>query len=286
RTSIRTLSMTTMPELVDHTFFRQPEGWPVIADRHPVVPMTALIALMIEEAGKLAPGRVAVAVEDGRAFRWLRVSTPVAAPFSCRREGDRVAVQVGAPRSAPPSGGRSPLFDGYAEATVRFAAAYPAAPPDDTAPLVEPAPAPVAAERLYVDRWMFHGPAYRGVVGLGPIGDDGIRGSIEVGAACGALLDNAGQLFGYWFMLRNEIDRMAMPVAIARIELFGPAPAPGERLDCTVRVRRHDARAVVADMTLGRAGRAWCRITGWEDRRFTTDERVWKVLTFPARNLL
>src|SRR5262249_36808547 len=92
RTSIRTLSMTTMPELVDHTFFRQPEGWPVIADRHPVVPMTALIALMIEEAGKLAPGRVAVAVEDVRAFRWLVVSTPVAARVRRRRERHPAAV--------------------------------------------------------------------------------------------------------------------------------------------------------------------------------------------------
>jgi acyl transferase domain-containing protein len=270
RTSLRTLSLATMPELIDHTFFRQPEGWSVLSDRHPVVPMTALIALMIEEAGKLAPGRVAVAVEDVRAFRWLVAATPVAARFVCRRDGDRVAVQI----------------DGYAEATVRFAAAYPPAPSDDTAPLAGATPAPHTPEQIYADRWMFHGPAYRGIAAVGPMGADGIRGTLETGAATGALLDNAGQLFGYWVMLANAIDRMAMPVAIARLELYGPHPAPGERLACTVRVRRHDERAVVADLTLGRAGRAWCRIAGWEDRRFTTDERFWNVLTFPERNLL
>jgi phosphopantetheinyl transferase (holo-ACP synthase) len=133
---------------------------------------------------------------------------------------------------------------------------------------------------------MFHGPAYRGVVALGPVGKDGIRGVLESGAATGALLDNAGQLFGYWVMIANDVDRMAMPVAIARLELFGPPPPVGERLDCTVRVRRHEARAVVADLALGRAGSTWCRIEGWEDRRFTTDERLWRVMRFPEDNML
>jgi hypothetical protein len=160
------------------------------------------------------------------------------------------------------------VIEGYAEATVRFAAAYPPAPHD--------------AATLYTERWMFHGPAYRGVVGLGPVGQDGIRGVLETGAAKGALLDNAGQLFGYWVMIKDTVDRMAMPIAIRRLELYGPHPAPGERLPCAVQIRRHDATSVVADLSLGR----WCRIEGWEDRRFTTDDRLWDVMQYPERHPL
>jgi phosphopantetheine--protein transferase-like protein len=133
---------------------------------------------------------------------------------------------------------------------------------------------------------MFHGPAYRGVVALGPVGDDAIRGTLEAGAALGALLDNAGQLFGYWVMIQNDHDRMAMPVAISRLAFFAPDPAPGDRLDCSVRIRRHEARAVVADLQLAQGGRVWCAIEGWEDRRFDTDDRLWPVMRHPEENLL
>jgi phosphopantetheinyl transferase (holo-ACP synthase) len=124
------------------------------------------------------------------------------------------------------------------------------------------------------------------VVGLEAMGDDGIRGTLEAGAALGALLDNAGQLYGYWIMERNELNRMAMPVAISRLDFFAPMPCPGERTSCCVRIRRHEERAVVADLELAMAGKLWCRITGWEDRRFDTDERLWPVMRHPEENLL
>ncbi len=269
-TIVRRLSLSAFPELRDHTFFRQPEGWAVIADRHPVVPMTGLIALMIEEASKLMPGRVAVAVERVRAFRWLVVSSPVEGRIRLSRTGDCVAVQI----------------EGYAEGTVRFADQYPHQPAEAAEPLADVRPAPCSAEAFYTDRWMFHGPAYRGVVSLDAVGSNGIRGSIETRPALGALLDNAGQLFGFWIMLHFTVDRMAMPVALGRVSFYGPHPAVGERIDCTAVIRREDPRSVVADLTLSRAGRVWCRIEDWEDRRFETDARLWEVLRFPERNLL
>lgn len=270
RSVVRRLSVETLPELRDHTFFRQPEGWPVLSDRYPVVPMTAIVALMVEEAATLAPHKVAIAVEHVRAFRWLAVASPVDARFHLRREGDRVVVQI----------------EGHAEATVQFADAFPPAPRDDDAPLADAVAPPCTAERLYADRWMFHGPAYRGITSLSEVGSDGIRGALQTGAAKGALLDNAGQLFGFWIMLRHEVDRLAMPVAIERLRFFGPPPVVGERFACTVRVRRQEARAIVADLTLASEGRVWCRIEGWEDRRFETDARLWPVMQYPEERLL
>jgi hypothetical protein len=133
---------------------------------------------------------------------------------------------------------------------------------------------------------MFHGPAYQGIVHLDALGDDGIRGDIETGAARGALLDNAGQLFGYWVMARYTSHRLAMPIGLRRVELFGPHPQPGERLTCTVRIRHVDDGQVGADLCLARGGRSWARIQGWEDRRFDTEGRLWPVLLWPEKNTL
>src|SRR5206468_805134 len=131
-----------------------------------------------------------------------------------------------------------------------------------------------------------HGPAFQGIAEVGALGDDGISGTLQTGAARGALLDNAGQLFGYWFMARHDRDRLAMPVRIGRVRRFGPHPVAGQRLNCTVRIRQIDERRVVGDLSLDRDGRVWTVIEQWEKRRFETDERFWAVIRWPERNLL
>jgi 4'-phosphopantetheinyl transferase EntD len=139
---------------------------------------------------------------------------------------------------------------------------------------------------MYDDRWMFHGPQYQGVTELGPIGDNGVDGVIDVLPAPGALLDCAGQLMGWWVMHTETRDRLAMPVKIDRIALFAPDPVAGERVACRVRMRRVLEREVRADLELVAGGRVWARIDGWEDRRFDSDDAVWAVLMYPETNAL
>jgi phosphopantetheinyl transferase/malonyl CoA-acyl carrier protein transacylase len=283
RRVVRRLSVETHPWLFDHTFFRQPPGWPVVSDRHPVVPMTTSIFFMMQEAAAFVPGTVAVGIEDVHAFRWLAIPGPTDVAFELRFDGrDRVAVSI----------------DGFAEGTVVLASAYDTAP-DAPAPLLAPLvarpnavpaerPSPLPAERIYVERFMFHGPAYQGIRAVGPVWNAGLRGELECGAAPGALLDNAGQLFGFWMMISAETDRLAMPVGIEKIRFFGPHPRAGARLRCDVRITLVDQRRVIADLTLADAatGKVWCEIGGWEDRRFDTDPRLWNVLIWPERHAL
>jgi acyl transferase domain-containing protein len=267
----RELSVEAFPELSDHSFVRQPPGWPTLSDREPVVPMTTLVELMIEHASPFRPGRVAIGLEEVRAHRWLVVAPPVRVAIRCRSEGrDRVRVTIGE----------------YCEGTVVFADRYPTPPPPDDAPLARSARAPVDARSLYEENWLFHGRAFQGVVDVGILGEDAIRGTLEAGRARGALLDNAGQLFGYWVMTRHENDRMAMPVRLARVRLFAPHPEPGRRLVCTVRVRSVDERSVVGDLSLTHDGRVWATVEGWENRRIETDDRLWSVIRWPEKNVL
>ncbi len=271
RTWRKAMSVGRYPELVDHTFYRQPKDWHHLEDEYPVVPMTMHLELMIEHALELVPDRLAVAVEKVRAYRWLAVAPEVEIEITAHYDGkDRVRVKVGE----------------FAEGTVVLGTEYEEAPEPEVAPLVGQTPAPVTAERLYEDRWMFHGPAYRGVSEVGAVGSNGIRGTLAARPARGALLDNAGQLMGYWIMLALEVDRLAFPVRIQRIDFFGPAPKPGQRVPCDVRITEMGRTEVRADMELRVDGRVWAKIYDWADRRFDTDAALFTVLRYPEDNLL
>lgn len=233
--------------------------------------MTMSLSLMLAAAARLVPELVPVGAENVRALRWIAAAPPTEATILARFDGKtRVDVAI----------------EGFAKATVLVAPRYPDAPPPDNTPLTGERPAPIAAAALYDERWLFHGPGYQGVAALGPVGSDGIRGQLESLPADGALLDSAGQLFGYWVMTAVEQDRLAMPVLLKQVSLYGPHPPSGERVDCTVRIRHLGPSEVRADLELTSGGRVWMQIAGWEDRRFESDDRLWSVLRWPEKNLL
>jgi phosphopantetheinyl transferase len=216
-------------------------------------------------------GLTAVTVERVRALKWLVAAPETQTTVNARYDG-RDVVEV--------------TIEGYGEALVRVAGGFPPAPEPSSPTLANERPAPVSTgSQLYADRWMFHGPAYQGIVSIDSLGDDGIRGVIEALPARGALLDAAGQLFGYWTMVTQEVDKLSMPVLIDSVELF-KEPAPGQRYDCLVRIRQVGRHAVTADLELVQAGRVVVRIAGWQDWRFETDDRLWDVIRYPERNLL
>jgi acyl transferase domain-containing protein/phosphopantetheinyl transferase (holo-ACP synthase) len=274
----RVFSVADDPYLLDHCFYRQPDGWTSHADRFPVVPMTMLLEVMADAARALAPDRSLIGFDDVRALRWLAVAPPVEVTIRATplpREGTGAGplrIQVG--------------IDGYAGATVLLDHGYPQPPPPDPTPLTGEAPPGLTADKIYEDRWLFHGPAYQGVVALDTFAEDGARGVLADLPAPGALLDCAGQLMGLWAMRRTEVDRLALPTSIGRIRFFGPRPGPDVPVPCTVRITEHSERVVRADLELTVDDRLWARIDRWEDRRFESDQVVWPVLVYPETNVL
>lgn len=272
-TEVRTMSMADMPFLIDHRFYRQRDDWEEVSDLFPVVPMTCTLQLFQEVAARLMPGKVPIGLESVRALRWLAVEPPVDVTITAAVTGpDRVRVSV----------------EGYSRGTVVFADDYPEPPAPDDDPLAGASVWGPTAWDLYHDRWAFHGPQYQGVREIGPLGPTGVQGTIEALPAPGALLDGAGQLVGHWVAMHTEVDRLALPSMIERIRFFGPHPPPGDRFDCTVRVNELTDAFVRADLELvsarpSDAGRLWCRIDGWQDTRFDTDEVVFPMLRDPDR---
>ncbi len=268
-TSTRVLSLDTMPYLADHCLVRQPADWPKAVDRYPVVPLTTMLELMMEAARDLVPGRTVVGVRDVRALRFLAVAPPV-------------TVTVDAALDA--AGNVAVVIDGYARGTALLADSYPVPPDGPARPLRGERPCEVTAAALYEDRWMFHGPRFQGVTELGPIGDDGVRGVFAASSAPGAMLDNAGQLLGFWIMKRMSTNRLAYPVAVERVRWYGPRPRPGDRISCVVRIGSVTDTEVVADLELRTGGRLWVRIDRWTSRRFGTDDVTLPFILHPERN--
>jgi phosphopantetheinyl transferase len=258
----------------DHSFYEQPPGWPCLEDEFPLVPMTGIIEMLADEAEALVPGTVAVRVESIRAFRWLAVEPP--ASVAVRASIDHLATAAAPPGTTVVK----TSVEGHARAVVHVATTHPPPPEPAAGPVHGEIPVPVAPERIYAERHLFHGPEYQGIRSL-HFGTDGVTGRLASQAAPGALLDNAGQLFGLWMATRVDRDRLVLPTSIDRISFHGPRPGPGTPVDCVVNCTSLTDQAVRADLELTVDGVVWCRIEGWEDRRFQSDDRLFLVLRRP-----
>ncbi|MGH9126489.1 MAG: beta-ketoacyl synthase N-terminal-like domain-containing protein [Acidimicrobiales bacterium] len=269
-TTTQVVSVETMPYLLDHCFYRQPDGWPEVSDRFPVVPMTTMLEMMMDAARPLAGGRAIVGLAKVRALRWLAPTEPV-------------RLQVVA--EIDPDGNIDVSLEGYARGKVLVAGGFPAAPSPRDECLAGERPSPVSAPDLYGQRWLFHGPQFQGVTEIDAYADNGIRGQLRGLAAPGGLLDNAGQLMGFWIRTTVPANKLAFPATIERLELFGPHPAVGVPVGCTVWIRSVTETNVTADLELRLAdGTLWARISGWTDRRFLTDDAVDPTLRWPERH--
>ncbi|MER7795682.1 acyltransferase domain-containing protein, partial [Streptomyces sp. NPDC097640] len=268
------VSTDTMPYLRDHCFFRQPPGWPDESDRWPVVPATTIVGHLMDAAERAAPGRRAVAVHGARFGRWVTAAPPAEVPITVAPspEGpDRLAVD----------------FGHSAHATVELAPRHPHPRPAPwpADPAAEHAPAHTAVQ-LYGERLMFHGPAFQGVSEITAIGASRVRGTITTPAAPGALLDNVGQLLGYWLMATRTERTVVFPVGMRHIRLFGPHPRPGTPVECAIEVLSLTDTMLEADVQLLVDGQVWARIDGWQDRRFDNHPSTRPVERFPELNAL
>lgn len=250
----------SIPYVKDHELYPQRPGWPIVADRHPVVPMTMEVMLVREAVEETLPGLKVIEVAQIQAYNWLAVSRQLNVDITLKWSGEnRIEAEI----------------VGYFRAQVLVAADYPAPELPTPEPLRAPRATAVAAEDLYREGWMFHGPAYQGVAAFEAIGDNGINGRLKVPAGKGALLDNMGQLAGYWVMEQPQ-DCLAMPIGVDAIRFYAPDPLPGEELRAEVRVSELDALNCVTQHQLRDAqGRLRIAIEGWRTRRYQMDKAFW-----------
>ncbi|MBO4209857.1 type I polyketide synthase [Micromonospora echinofusca] len=268
--SILRVSTQTMPYLLDHCFFVQPDDWPDPEDRWPVVPATTLVQHMIEAAEQAVPGMRAIAVRDARFNRWLIAEPGQDVEITVKSAGQNVVTVV---------------LGAYARSTVELAADYPSRTPEVWRhdPATETPPTLGAAE-MYTERLMFHGPQFQGVTEVHALGEMHVRGVVTAPVPPGALLDNALQLIGNWLITTQPFRTVALPVGLGHIRFFGPPPPPGRAFECVARVREITDAQLVADTQLAYEGRVWAQIDGAVDRRFDSHPQARPAERFPERH--
>ncbi|MCU7723978.1 polyketide synthase dehydratase domain-containing protein [Actinoplanes sp. KI2] len=268
RTSMN-VSIEDMPYLLDHCFFAQPDDWPRVEDRWPVVPATTMVQFMMDAAEQAVPGWKAIGVREAKFNRWLKAAPPQRVDVTVKRVASNLL---------------SVALGGYARSVIEVGTSYPE--PPEPAWSQDPAtefPPSISAEQMYAERLMFHGPQFQGVTAVYALGNMHVRGEVTTPVPPGGLLDNALQLIGNWLPVTQPFRTVALPVGIGHVTFYGPQPAPGTAFDCLVRIRTITDTELVADAQLSIGGRVWAQIDGATDRRFDSHPIAKACERFPER---
>lgn len=279
------------PYLLDHSIGAFAPQGPWAMEPMRLIPLTVSVEIMAEVAALLFPGRVLVGCREVVARRPTTADGEPTIEIQAEVCGDGVArVQVAT------LGGEG---GGVCTEGVMLFGEYPPPPVDEPFMPTNPRRPLVLAEELYDYHIMFHGPCYQGVSHLGWIGDDGLVGrlralprarlladDVEPELCCDpALLDAAGQLFGYWPLERFEEDLVVFPTHVDRIGFYAPPPAPGEEVECRVRVQRASRKQLVGTIDLVNGGKVLTRIEGWRFWRFNWPLPIVHFMAHPGQAL-
>lgn len=281
--------------LMDHCFVAG-GGIKPISECMPVVPMTFSIELMCEAAAALFPHLTVIGCEQVRAMRWIamrRVST-----VDVRVEASLAAVDetTGVHRVAV-----NLIFEDKVSAAVNvlLADAYREDLQFEIAAPEYQHEWQWSPEELYSERYMFHGPRFHAVTGLGPFGNPTFYGELTILphdqlfadlpmpqlVSDPVALDALGQLFGCWCA---TLGWESLPIGVEKIEFYRTPPPPGTQIPVYVQILEFDPmlRRIECQIEAGDgAGGVWLRAKGWADWLYKTPRRLKDFMRFPARYL-
>ncbi len=258
--------------------------------------------MLIDVASRLAPGATLIGLRDVRARRWVRYENEpseleVRASIESGRPGEIRASLFNRSTNLGGDVSEAPAVEG----AVVFADHRDPAPPASPFDLGETEPCRFTARSMYDEQWLFHGPALRAVVGVGPISERGIQGTLRVPPRFRLLragetsppksdpvvLDAYTHLLGCWGLDRLPAGDVIFPLRLGSLEIFGDDPAEGTDVACQIsvcRLERHRVR--VQSEILRPDGRVWMRLNDWDDWRFYWPPRYRDCFRRPERELL
>jgi phosphopantetheinyl transferase len=157
---------------------------------------------------------------------------------------------------------------------------------------------PLAAEQIYSERHMFHGPTFQCMAGEIIVGDEGLVGEFVSRSpedlfrstrrpqllTDPALLDAVGQIIGVWAM---EHDCYAFPIGLTKMEICCHAPPVGTRVPVRVEITQDEGKRLYASVEVQNgAGAVWMRIANWGSWKFRWTRRLVDFRRLPHQYLL
>jgi len=264
----------------------------------PVLPF-AVMAEMTAQVAALAvtPGLVLTGLNQVRARKWVRYEEePVCLALRGRRvpsDGDE-RVWVGIFNLGP--GGEAEAPRPVFEAVVIFSGSLPVAEPGGPWSLGNSRPSRFTAESVYGEQWLFHGPAFQAIAGVGNCSEQGIEGTVRVlplepliGEDPPApfhtdvvVIDTFTQLLGCWGLDHLTEGDVVFPLSMEELEVQGDRPPVGTVVDCRITVKEIQRHRVLVQAEIIRPdGTIWMRISDWQDWRFHWPDRYRDVFRQP-----
>jgi acyl transferase domain-containing protein len=261
---VQRVSLDSMPYLKDHCFFAQPENWPHMSDRWPVLPGTAITQHLIDAVESVVAGAKVVKVTGVRLNRWVLAEPAQDIEITIEPAGaNKFRVRYGP----------------YASALAHTAEAYPTPQsPWRRDPAAEQTPE-VTVEWLY-ENISFLGDGYQGIADVPRYGRRHVSAEIRAPAAPGALLDSGLQLVGFWLYSTQAYRKLGLPVAFKSISFAGPTPPIGSLLTVTARVGFIDDDEIRCEIQYSCGDKVWAQLEGGMLKRFASEA----VLAQPARH--
>jgi len=270
----------------------------------PVLPFAVMAEMLAESASRLCPGQTVLALRDVRAHRWIRYEEePIALEIRARMDPEITGAVRVSIHNRGPLRVMKPVEPAVFEGLVIFGPAPREAPLASAFALEDPDVCRFTPHSIYAEQWLFHGPALQAVVGIGPISQGGIEGSLRVlpfepllrdgSEASGLLtdpiiLDNFTHLLGGW-----GLDRLAdngdviFPLRMGELAIHGDRPVAGTEVSCRIAIREIERHRVLVDADLVRLdGSLWMTIRSWEDWRFHWPGRFRDGFRQPDRTFL
>ncbi|MDU1904281.1 MAG: beta-ketoacyl synthase N-terminal-like domain-containing protein [Dysgonomonas sp.] len=266
------ISLEAHSYIMDHSLVKQPENWPDVEDMNPVIPMTMTFELLAEAAHKQAPERKITKVGPISVFQWMNVDTP----FVQKIDGVWKSEEL-----------LSVTIKGFAAGDITLQDSFPEPNPFyvnhiDLGETKYPLP---TKEEIY-DRYMFHGPAYQGIEKVTEVTENGLRAYIRGDKGKGSLLDNMGQAWGLYQHLILDVNFVTFPVKVQDITFYQDMSDQDGLFECICLKKSIGDEFTSCELILKREGKLWCVVKGWQNRRFSFDDKLWQMSLKPGRNML
>lgn len=266
------ISTDDYPFLFDHTVVKQPEGWSYPEDLNPVIPMTMSVELLAEAASRQAPDKKVVSITNMNIFKWLDVNVPFVNKIKGKwKAEDSITLSI----------------DGFLTATVNLADEFPEPEASlykesELGDIILP---PVKGADAYVSD-LFHGPRYQSLVEIKEIRERGIRARFRKTEGKGSLLDAFGQMIGYHCQKSLDTDKTTFPVSVQEIKFYQDMHDQQGEFDYMCEITRVTKEVVLGNVIYKRDNKVWCTVTGWTNRRFEFDQKLWDIVMHPCRSTI
>ncbi|MCL1934055.1 MAG: 4'-phosphopantetheinyl transferase superfamily protein [Candidatus Azobacteroides sp.] len=260
------------PYLLDHMVVRQPENCP-LEEKNPVVPFAMTVETLCEQAQALIPGKKVLRVSSAGVQKWISVKEPFEAKITGEWKTDDCI---------------SWMLPDHVFGDITLGDTFPPVPEEYTKEIDlgdNILPALPQRKQIY-SYFLFHEPRYQSILEILNLTKTGLRARICKTEGKGSMLDNLGQLLGFYCYMVLKESRATFPMGLDELIFYQDFRDQKGVFDYTMVVKEIKEYDVISNVIIKRDGKVWCVANGWHNRRFDYSAESMNLIIRPKEFIL